>query len=176
MVLRRRNNFLATRTHRNQGFVLDEGSVRGEQTIWRTSQLPPPSYDHIYEASLPVNPLPDYDSISQQKSKKKEENRSEQVIEQNENAADEINHSNQSLNLCVTESNPSSISRNNFLLSSSSSNEQEDGKLSKKNQSSVESVNELSNFENNNETEAEKMNAAVETNESQTNKEMSDQN
>lgn len=47
----------------------------GTGGIWTTA-YPPPSYDNIYENSLPVNPLPDYDSTlnnNQIKDEKKDE-------------------------------------------------------------------------------------------------------
>lgn len=79
LVLRRRNNIIARRARANQGYVPNSNSENminssSSGGIWTTA-YPPPSYDNIYENSLPVNPLPDYDSTlnNQIKDEKKDE-------------------------------------------------------------------------------------------------------
>ena len=83
LLLRRRNNFIARRTRANQGYVPNSSSENqinsnGADGIWTTA-YPPPAYDNIYESSLPVNPLPDYDSTlnNQTKEEKKDGDRGE---------------------------------------------------------------------------------------------------
>lgn len=71
---------MARRARANQGYVPNSNSENminspGNGGIWTTA-YPPPSYDNIYENSLPVNPLPDYDSTlntNQIKDEKKDE-------------------------------------------------------------------------------------------------------
>ena len=78
---------MTIRTNRNQGFVSAGPNGRLDQAsngVWTTGQLPPPSYDHIYDSSIPINPLPDYESISKQKIVIKEEENVENITEQNQ--------------------------------------------------------------------------------------------
>jgi hypothetical protein len=50
---------------RNQGYTgnnSNTGNINNHQTIWSTTAQAPPAYDNIYESSLPINPLPDYNT------------------------------------------------------------------------------------------------------------------
>lgn len=59
LVMRRRNILMAERSrHNNQGYT--PTLPHNNNAIWTTTA--PPSYENIYESSLPINPLPDYDS------------------------------------------------------------------------------------------------------------------
>lgn len=75
---RRRNMFWAQRTRQNQGYVPNSNSEGSDDSgqnngVWTTA-YPPPSYENIYENSLPINPLPDYNTTLKNDSKKNNDN------------------------------------------------------------------------------------------------------
>ncbi len=61
---------MADRARQSQGYQPNSQADQGnnnngfdtQSRVWTTTAYPPPSYDNIYESSLPINPLPDYDS------------------------------------------------------------------------------------------------------------------
>ena len=86
--MRRRNSLIANRTRQNQGYVpnsqSDQGTSNGgfdnnNPRVWTTTAYPPPSYDNIYESSLPINPLPDYNSSLNNLVKKTDLRKNEQT-------------------------------------------------------------------------------------------------
>lgn len=86
LVMRRRNHYMAQRArHANRGYVpnshSEDNNGDGNGGIWTTA-YPPPSYDNIYENSVPINPLPDYNSTltNQTKETKNGEMKTEPIL------------------------------------------------------------------------------------------------
>ncbi len=84
--MRRRNNLIANRSRQNQGYVpniqteqgVNNGGFENNPRVWTTA-YPPPSYDNIYESSLPINPLPDYNSSLNNLVKKKDQQKTDRT-------------------------------------------------------------------------------------------------
>ena len=84
-VIMRRSGRRSGRYNRNNGFSIE--SISGTNTstsgIWSTHF--PPSYENIYNSSMPINPPPDYESAKKKTCKSPKDNNASVLKTENQN-------------------------------------------------------------------------------------------